>query len=148
MPFYYFDTPALVKRYSRERGSRLVNTLLTKRGKVAIVGTMAIAELYSALALKARQGELTRDDWYSVLFKFEAESNRGLFHYIAPSTRTFLATKQLILDNPTLRAVQAVHLALAMELRPLRLSFVSSDRQILELCRPFGIAPINPEDDA
>jgi predicted nucleic acid-binding protein len=147
MPFYYFDTSALVKRYSRERGTRTVNNLLTKRGKVAIVGTVAIAELYSAVALKARQGELTRDDWYSVLFKFEAESNRGLFHYIAPSSRTFLATKQMILDNPSLRASQAVHLALALELKPLRVSFVSSDRQILELCRPFGLAPINPEDD-
>jgi predicted nucleic acid-binding protein len=147
MPFYYFDTSALVKRYSRERGTRTVNQLLAKRGKVAVLGTVAIAELYSALALKAQQGELTRDDWYSVLFKFEAESNRGLFHYIAPSTRTFLATKQMILDYPALRASQAVHLALALELKPLRLSFVSSDRQILELCRPFGLAPINPEDD-
>jgi len=147
MPFYYFDTSALVKRYSRERGTRTVNQLMAKRGKVAVLGTVAIAELYSALALKAQQGELTRDDWYSVLFKFEAESNRGLFHYIAPSTRTFLATKQMILDYPALRASQAVHLALALELKPLRLSFVSSDRQILELCRPFGLAPINPEDD-
>lgn len=147
MPFYYFDTSALVKRYSRERGTRTVNTLLAKRGKVAVVGTVAIAELYSALALKALEGELTRDDWYSVLFKFESESNRGLFHYVVPSSRTFLATKQMILDYPALRASQAVHLALAMELKPLRLSFVSSDRQILELCRPFGLTPINPEDD-
>jgi predicted nucleic acid-binding protein len=147
MPFYYFDTSALVKRYSRERGTRTVNTLLAKRGKVAIVGAVAITELYSALALKAREGELTRDDWYSVLFKFEAESNRGLFHYITPSSRTYLTTKQMILDNPSLRASQAVHLALAIELKPLRLSFVSSDRQVLELCRPLGLAPINPEDD-
>lgn len=147
MPVYYFDTSALVKRYSRERGTKTVNALLAKRGRLAILGSVAIPEFYAALALKARLGELTRDDWYSVLFKFEAESDRGLFQFVTPSSRTFLATKQFILDYPFLRSAQAIHLVLAQELRPLRLSFVSSDRQALELCRPFGITPINPEDD-
>ncbi|MEK6525358.1 MAG: type II toxin-antitoxin system VapC family toxin [Nitrospirota bacterium] len=147
MPFYYFDTTALVKRYSRERGTRTVNALLVKRGKTVILGTSSITELYSVFAVKAREGELTRDDWYSVIYKFEAESDRGLFHYVAPSSRTFVATKRLILEYPFLRASQAIHLALAVELKPLRLSLVSSDRQLLELCRPHGIKPINPEDD-
>jgi len=147
MPFYYFDTTALVKRYSRERGTRTVNALLVKRGKTVILGTSSITELYSVLAVKALEGELTRDDWYSVIYKFEAESDRGLFHYVAPSSRTFVATKRLILEYPFLRASQAIHLALAVELKPLRLSLVSSDRQLLELCRPHGIKPINPEDD-
>ncbi|TAJ24936.1 MAG: hypothetical protein EPO64_08895, partial [Nitrospirae bacterium] len=74
MPFYYFDTSALVKRYSRERGTSIVNALLAKRGKTAVLGTISITEFYSAVALKAQQGELTRDDWYSVIFKFEAEA--------------------------------------------------------------------------
>ena len=147
MPVYYFDTSALVKRYSRERGTKTVNALLAKRGRLAILGSVAIPEFYAALALKARLGELTRDDWYSVLFKFESESDRGLFQFVTPSSRTYLATKQFILDYPFLRSAQALHLVLAQELRPLRLSFVSSDRQALELCRPFGITPINPEDD-
>ncbi|MDE3018753.1 MAG: type II toxin-antitoxin system VapC family toxin [Nitrospirota bacterium] len=147
MPVYYFDTSALVKRYSRERGTKTVNALLAKRGRLAILGSVAIPEFYAALALKARLGELTRDDWYSVLFKFEAEADRGLYQFVTPSSRTFLATKQFILDYPFLRSAQALHLVLAQELRPLRLSFVSSDRQVLELCRPFGITPINPEDD-
>lgn len=147
MPIYYFDTSALVKRYSRERGTKTVNALLAKRGRLAILGSVAIPEFYAALGLKTRLGELTRDDWYSVLFKFEAEADRGLFQFVTPSSRTFLATKQFILDYPFLRSAQALHLVLAQELRPLRLSFVSSDRQVLELCRPFGITPINPEDD-
>ena len=146
MPFYYFDTSGLVKRYSRERGTRKVNALLAKRGKTAIIGTTSIAEFYSVFALKAREGELTRDDWYSVIYKFEAESDRGLFHFVSPSGRTFVTTKRLILEYPFLRASQAINLALAMELKPLRLSLVSSYRQLLELCRPHGITPINPED--
>jgi predicted nucleic acid-binding protein len=147
MPIYYFDSSALAKRYSRERGTRLVNQLLAKRGKTAIVGTMAVPEFYSALATKARQGELTRDDWYSVIYKFEAECERGLFRFISPTIQTYAVTKQFILDHPDLRSSQALHLMLAYELRPLRLSLVSSDRFLLDLCRPLGMTPINPEDD-
>jgi predicted nucleic acid-binding protein len=147
MAYFYFDSTALVKRYSRERGTRLVNALFTKRDRKIILGLFALTEFYSALALKARQGELTRDDWYSVILKFESESDRGLFHYIAPTTETFVTTKQLIIDYPMLRSSQALHLALAMELRPLRVFVVTADQQIVELCRPLGLKAINPEDD-
>ena len=38
MPYYYFDSTALVKRYSMERGTRVVNKLMVKAaGKVAIL---------------------------------------------------------------------------------------------------------------
>ncbi len=146
MPFYYFDSTALVKRYNPERGTRAVNALLSKRGKTAILATHTIPEFYAVLGNQARQGELTRDDWYSVVFKFESESDRGLFHYVAPTNQTYLNTKELMLENPSLRSAQAIHLALAIELRPLRLSLVSSDKTLLEMCRPLGIKPINPED--
>jgi hypothetical protein len=148
MPFYYFDTTALVKRYSRERGTRVVNLLCSKRGRTVIIATPTITELYATLALKSREGELTRDDWYSVLFKFEAEADRGLFNFITPSSQTFLTTKRLIIEHPALKTIQAMHLALALELRPLRLSVISSDPHLLEFCRPLGLNSINPEEDA
>ena len=141
MAFFYLDSTALVKRYSRERVAR-------KSGaRMIIVGLPSLTEFYSTLALKARQGELTRDDWYSVILKFEAEADRGLYHYVAPSVQTYVASKRLIMENPLLRPSQALHLGLAMELRPLRLFMVSSDRQIIELCRPLGLKSINPEDE-
>ncbi len=145
MPYYYFDSTALVKRYCPERGTRAVNALLSKRGKVAILATPTVAEFYAVVANQAKQGELTRDDWYSVIFKFEMESDRGLFHFIAPTNETLATIKHLMLDHPSLRASQAVHLALAVELKPLRLSMVSSDPKLLEACKPLGIRPINPE---
>lgn len=147
MPYYYFDSTALVKRYSRERGSRVVNALMTKREKTIIIGAPTITEFYAVLALKACEGQLTRDDWYSVLFKFEAEAARGVYHFATPTSETYTNTKRLLLEYPTLRAPQAVHLMLAHEFRSLRLSVVSTDRQILELCRPLGMNPINPEDE-
>ncbi len=147
MPYYYFDSTALVKRYSRERGSRVVNTLMTKREKTIIIGGPTITEFYAVFALKAREGQLTRDDWYSVLFKFEAEALRGVYRFAIPTSETFTETRQLLLDHPHLRAPQAVHLMLAHEFRSLRLSVVSTDRQILDMCKPLGMNPINPEDE-
>ncbi|MGH7256679.1 MAG: type II toxin-antitoxin system VapC family toxin [Nitrospirales bacterium] len=147
MAYYFFDSTGLVKRYTREIGSRKVNALLSKRGRTAILATTAIADFYSVLAQKAREGELTRDDWYSTLVKFEGDCERGIWHFVAPTPQTVIATKHLIMEYPFLRAPQALQLALAQELRPLRLTVVSSDPNILQLCRSIGVAPVNPEED-
>jgi predicted nucleic acid-binding protein len=147
MPYYYFDSTALVKRYSMERGTRIVNKLMVKRGKVAILPTWTVTELYSAFSNRAQQGELTRDDCYSVIHKFERESAQGLFQFIVPTMHTYLSTKELIMEYPGLRTQQVLHLALALELKPLRLTVVSADTQLLSASKTAGLHIINPEED-
>jgi hypothetical protein len=78
MPYYYFDSTALVKRYSMERGTRIISTLMVKRGKVAILPTWSVTDFYSAFSNRAYHGEITRDDCYSVIHKFERDSLEGL----------------------------------------------------------------------
>ncbi|MGA6826233.1 type II toxin-antitoxin system VapC family toxin [Nitrospira sp. NS4] len=147
MPYYYFDSSALVKRYSMERGTRIVNKLMVKRGKVAILPTWTVTEFYTTLANRAQQGDITRDDCYSVIHKFEIESKDGLYQFIAPTMATYLATKELALEYPFLRAAQVMHLALALELKPLRLTVVSADTQLLAASKTAGLHIINPEED-
>src|SRR5262245_2451965 len=147
MPYYYFDSTALVKRYSMERGTRIVNKLMVKRGKVAVVPTWTVTEFYSSFSNRAQQGEITRDDCYSVIHKFEKESEQGLFQFIAPTMQTYLATKELVMEYPFLRAQQVMHLALAMELKPLRLTVVSADAQLLAASKSAGLHIVNPEED-
>jgi hypothetical protein len=147
MPYYYFDSSALVKRYSMERGTRIVNKLMVKRGKVAILPTWTVTDFYATLSNRAQQGEITRDDCYSVLHKFEIESRQGLYQFIVPTLRTYLATKDLVLEYPFLRASQAMHLALALELKPLRLTVVSADTQLLAASKTAGLHIVNPEED-
>ncbi|MFI5224515.1 MAG: hypothetical protein ACHQX3_09810, partial [Nitrospirales bacterium] len=74
MPYYYFDSTALVKRYSMERGTRIIARLMVKRSKVAILPTWSVTDFYTAFANRAHHGEITRDDCYSVIHKFEKES--------------------------------------------------------------------------
>jgi len=147
MPYYYFDSSALVKRYSMERGTRIVNRLMVKRGKVAILPTWSVTDFYAILSTRAQEGQITRDDCYSVLYKFEIESKQGLYQFIAPTMGTYLATKELVLEYPFLRSSQVMHLALALELKPLRLTVVSADTQLLAASKTAGLHIINPEDD-
>ncbi|MDF0651510.1 MAG: type II toxin-antitoxin system VapC family toxin [Nitrospira sp.] len=147
MPYYYFDSTALIKRYSMERGTRIVNKLMVKRGKVAIVPTWTVTDFYSILCARAHEGQITRDDCYSVLYKFEIESKQGLYRFIAPRMETYLATKELVLEYPSLRSPQVMHLALALELKPLRLTVVSADSQLLAASKTAGLHIINPTED-
>ena len=98
MPYYYFDSTALVKRYSMERGTRIVNKLLVKRGKVAVVPTWSVTDFYAMMSTRAQEGHITRDDCYSVFYKFETESKQGLFSFIVPTLDTYLRTKELVLE--------------------------------------------------
>ena len=147
MPYYYFDSTALVKRYSMERGTRIVNKLMVKRGKVAILPTWSVTDLYSVLSNRAQAGEITRDDCYSVIYKFEIESKEGLYQFLTPTIETYLASKELALEYPFLRSSQVLHLALALELKPFRLTVVSADSQLLSASRSAGLHIINPEED-
>jgi hypothetical protein len=103
--------------------------------------------LYSAFSNRAQQGELTRDDCYSVIHKFERESAQGLFQFIVPTMETYLSTKELMMEYPGLRTQQVLHLALALELKPLRLTVVSADTQLLTASKTAGLHIINPEED-
>jgi hypothetical protein len=147
MPYYYFDSTALVKRYNMERGTRVVNKLMVKRGKVAVLPTWTVTDFYSVLSNRAQAGDITRDDCYSVIYKFEIESQQGLYQFLSPTMQTYLATKELALEYPSLRSPQVLHLALALELKPLRLTVVSADAELLTASRSAGLHIINPEDD-
>jgi hypothetical protein len=103
--------------------------------------------LYSAFSNRAQHGELTRDDCYSVIHKFERESAQGLFQFIVPTMQTYLSTKELVMEYPALRTQQVLHLALALELKPLRLTVVSADTQLLTASKTAGLHIINPEED-
>ena len=147
MPYYYFDSTALIKRYSMERGTRIVNKLMVKRGKVAIVPTWSVTDFYAVLCARAQEGQITRDDCYSVLYKFEIESKQGLYQFIEPRMETYLTTKELVLEYPFLRSPQVMHLALALELKSLRLTVVSADTQLLAASKTAGLHVINPAED-
>ena len=52
MDYFYFDTSALAKRYAPEAGSEKVDSIITDKDNVIVIGNIAITEIYSALSKK------------------------------------------------------------------------------------------------
>ena len=146
MPYYYFDSTALVKRYSMERGTRIVNKLMVKRGKVAILPTWTVTELYSAFSNRAQQGELTRDDCYSVIHKFERESAQGFS--IHRAYHAHVSVYERTDDGiPWFKDAAGVAFSVGIGAKALRLTVVSADTQLLSASKTAGLHIINPEED-
>ena len=54
----YLDTSALIKRFVAEKGSPLIQTIVTRKGSVA-TAKIAYAEVYAGLTRKHREGHLS-----------------------------------------------------------------------------------------
>ena len=67
MQYFYFDTSALAKRYSPEKGSDAINKLIETKDNIIIIGNIAITELYAALSKKLRTKEITLQDFQKVI---------------------------------------------------------------------------------
>jgi predicted nucleic acid-binding protein len=70
MTVYFLDTSALVKRYHRERGSDVIDTLFAEQGRRIIISDLSIIEFGSALSKKVREGEITPEKYQRALGVF------------------------------------------------------------------------------
>jgi hypothetical protein len=72
VPFYQFDTSALVKRYVNETGSIWVRTIVDlASGNVISTAQVTRAEVASALARRAREGSLSLVESERLIQAFE-----------------------------------------------------------------------------
>src|SRR3972149_5942167 len=127
MQYFYFDTSALAKRYSPERGSNTVNKLIETTDNIIIIGNIAITELYAALSKKLRTKEITLQDFQYAIYLFETDIVKGTYKFLEIDNQTIKNSKMLILFHPNLRAYDSIHLALALELLKLTPTVVTSD---------------------
>lgn len=67
MKVYFLDTSALVKRYHRERGSTVIDTLFAEQDRQIVISDLSIIELGSALAKKVREGEITVEKYHRAI---------------------------------------------------------------------------------
>lgn len=145
MDYFYFDTSALAKRYAPEAGSEKVDSIITDKDNVIVIGNIAITELYSALSKKYRAGEVARQDFLSAVYRFEKDISESVYSFLEVDNQIITATKILILTHPGLRTYDSIHLALALELTALNPGVVASDALLLESCRAEGLRVVNPE---
>ncbi|MHB8481221.1 MAG: type II toxin-antitoxin system VapC family toxin [Nitrospiria bacterium] len=145
MAYFFFDTTALAKHYCLELGTHKVNEILNEKRSHIILAECTITELLSTLNKKVRRNDITRDDFYTIVYKFESELEQGLFQFIDMPPPVIKNSKLLILQHSYLRFATALQLAYAIEIFALKPTIVSADIHFLEICKISGFKVLNPE---
>ncbi|BDC48136.1 hypothetical protein F183_A04520 [Bryobacterales bacterium F-183] len=150
MPYFFFDTSGLAKRYQLETGSsRLVDLFATPSGRF-LVSDLGILETRSALAMKVRTGESDASGALDANRRFGLDLANGLLHNVAVTRAHFAIANTLVLRHGLtrrMRTLDALQLAVAMDLRDRGEMdlFVVSDRILQDLATLEGLPVLNPE---
>jgi hypothetical protein len=108
----YFDASALAKRYVREKGSLKVRRLLASG--LPATSRYSAVEIASALARRAREGAISREDGERAMAALREDLTAMLVVELTPEV---VARAQALLQRHSLRAGDAVQLASCLHLR-------------------------------
>jgi predicted nucleic acid-binding protein len=139
----YLDSSALIKRYLKEIGTDVVNSIIISP-KVKATSKLTYPEIFSAFARKHRANEISHGLLQSAINKFE--SDWALLYVIEFNDEMLQPIKQVSQRYP-LRAADTVHLASALWLRSsakIDVTFVASDSRLLEAAQGENLQIVNP----
>jgi predicted nucleic acid-binding protein len=140
----YLDTSALIKRFVNEKGSPLVQSLVTEKGPVA-TAKIAYAEIFAGFARKLREGHLSKTLHALACRQFERDWQSYLRVELQDDI-LFLA-RDLVQRHP-LRGFDAVHLASALSLKNAlgeEITFAAADGRLLRAVGAENLEPLNVE---
>ena len=133
----FLDTSAFAKRYVAERGSDKVMAMCLKADSL-VVSVICLPELISTLSRLVREKKLTKADYQ----KLKGEAMADLTDVdICQITPEVLASVVSLLESHPLRAMDAIHLACALTVKPN--VFVSADHRQLSSARKAGIKTVD-----
>ncbi len=75
----FLDTSALVKRYHQEVGTDVIDKIFREEDKELFISDLSIIEFHSAIALKVRTREISRDAFSHLIGLFSNELDVGLY---------------------------------------------------------------------
>jgi len=147
---YYLDTSALGKRYVNETGSAWVRARTApKAGHALLTARITMAEMYSVLARRRREGSVPAA---ACVIAAQAFTTHSATEYTFIELDLSIITRARdLLDRYPLRAYDSIQLASALvanqalvarKLPPL--VFVSADDRLLKVATAEGLAIENP----
>jgi predicted nucleic acid-binding protein len=150
----YVDSNALVKRYVSDTGAAWVTQLCETQP--VVVSILAIPEVASALARRARAGELTAAQRDTIFHQLLADTHSyivvSLHKTIVQRAARLLLTASSAPEPIRLRTLDALHLSSAQwtfaraRRRGIATGvFVSADLALLAAAQWVGLATENPE---
>ena len=148
MSYYFADTSAIAKRYINEQGSIWMKNLVGASSKyIIILSDLAIVEFHSLLARHERSGNLQTQKRLTLQSQFMLHVAQ---EYIDTALTSSVLTKaRNLLPNHPLRTLDAIQLASAMEASlqlNVRLTFLSSDKRLLNATSQEGFPVDNPQN--
>ncbi len=153
MNAFLFDGSALVKRYSNEPGTALVNHLFARAPRTRLSCLMlGAAEVAAALVRKRNQGILTPAEYLTAAGELKAEVLDPVDFSKVPSDNALILASMRFLDRHAINATDAVVLESALQLAvPTRptgndLVLVTCDRRLLRAAQAEGLRAFDPEN--
>ena len=129
----FFDSSAFVKRYVEENGSQSVDDVCREASALGL-SVICIPEIISALNRRRRE-KLISPGNYSLIKQTLSEDIREAV--LINLTSEVIATTTVLLEKNRLRAMDAIHIACAVEWKADL--FVSADRQQLSAASQAGL---------
>jgi predicted nucleic acid-binding protein len=143
----YLDSSALVKRYLKETGTDVVNSIILS-SKAKATSKLSYPEILSAFARKHRTNEIGNGLLHSAINKFESD---WIQLYVIEFSDEMLQPIKQVSQRYPLRAADTVHLASALWLRSstkVDVTFVASDSRLLEAAQRENLQIVNPLNEA
>ena len=134
----YFDASALLKLYVREPGSNELNREILGRTDL-LVSDLAVTEIVSSLCRRKREGTVGMPVVVRLQRALLSHVREGLYRRVELIPDTHREAERLLvsMDTVSLRAADALHLALAVSGRAM--CVLTYDRRLAEAARAMGL---------
>lgn len=154
MPRFFLDASALVKRYTHETGSSLVNELFRHATSVEMTcATIGVLEVVSILTRKRNDGRLPEPLFAQAMANFRAEVLDAADFPIAPIADSQILSALPLIARHNLNATDAILLRAAMDManrmeKNVSLVLCTSDSRLVRSAEAEGISVFDPEAGA
>lgn len=129
-----FDSSAFAKRYVEEKGSQQVDEICRETSVLAL-SVICVPEIISALNRRVREKKLSHREYLQVKGRLSEDVADAIIINLTPEV---ILRATLLLETNTLRAMDALHIACALEWGAEL--FVSSDRQQIRAAKKWGLS--------
>jgi len=129
----FFDASTFAKRYVEENGSQLVDDICQEASELSL-SVICVPEIISALNRRIREKRLSHQDYVAVKQYLSDDIRDAVIINLTPEV---IATSTSLLEASPLRAMDALHIACALESGADL--FVSSDKRQITAARKAGL---------
>jgi len=129
----FFDASTFAKRYVEENGSQLVDDICQEASELSL-SVICVPEIISALNRRIREKRLSHQDYVAVKQHLSDDVRDAVIINLTPEV---IATSTSLLEASPLRAMDALHIACALESGADL--FVSSDKRQITAARKAGL---------